>query len=360
MSRGSLLLAMGVACVCLLACGLVPVQAGQADRPRYGYLAPEPSGPVNFVGVRNRTIRGLRIAADRSVTLTDCHNLTVISCDLRSVRLVNCSNIVIANSHLHDSPNVAVEIDGCTDVLVQGNRIERVASGVYAHQSQGVRVIGNYVQDVRGPAPRGQMVQFDKVVGPGNVIAHNYARNLRYRSRPEDAINLFQSSGTPASPILITRNYLTGDPQLGSAGMSPSGSGIMLGDAGGSYILCTRNTLVSPGQAGIGVAGGEFIRVEDNTIVGKRSDVSNVGLYVWNQANAPGGSVSVVRNRVSWINQQGRPNPFWNGGGFHPVTVADNQFDSSVTALQLPSPPSVAPWPPLPYGQRPVYPFRAR
>jgi nitrous oxidase accessory protein NosD len=325
---------------------------------RYGYLPPTASQPVVLNNISGRTLRGLRIAADRSIDLRGCSDITIISCDVRSIRMVNCSNIRVVNSYIHDTARVGVELENCRNVLVQGNRIERISTGVYALQSEGVRVVGNYVQDVRGPMPRGQMVQFDKVFGSGNAVTDNYARNLHRRSKPEDCISLYQSSGTPASPILIARNYITGDPQYGSTGMSDSGSGIMLGDSGGSYIRCVNNVLINPGQVGIGVCGGEFISVENNTIIGRRSDVANVGLYVWNQADAPGGSVTVANNSVTWVNRQGKPNAFWNGGGFHSVTVDGNRWNATALLSQLPRSPSTAPWPPIPFGKNPLYPWR--
>ena len=111
---------------------------------------------------------------------------------------------------------------------------------------------------MQGPFPRGQSVQFDKITGTNNVICRNYAINDCGKSHPEDSISLYMSAGEKDSPILIEDNYLTADPSKGSAGMSKSGSGIMLGDSGGAYLICRHNVVISAGQVGVGVAGGRF------------------------------------------------------------------------------------------------------
>jgi len=306
---------------------------------------------LNLRGQSGLRIDGRTISADPSVVIEDCDGVMLINCDLRSVSVRGSTNILVVNSHLHDSPNNAVYFDDCETVLVQGNRVERVRTGVLAHRSTGVRMIGNYVEDVQGPMPGGQLVQFDKVTGPGNVVAQNYGVNHRDTSNPEDMISMYQSHGTEESPILIEDNYLMGDPVHGSAGKSGSGSGIMLGDGGGSWQTCVANKLINPGQAGIGVASGEDIVVQFNVVRGERSDVSNVGVYVWEQYDQPAGRVVVFENIVAWVDAQDRDNPFWDGGGFRVVERGNNTFGgrAMLDDIPAPSPPSVAPSPPRPY-----------
>lgn len=282
--------------------------------------------PVQLQGQNNVTLLNLRIKAPMSVRLEDCHGVIIDHCDLRNIQLVRCTNVRILNSYLHHAPMSAVELDDCDAVLIQNNRIERVSTGVYAHRSRRIRVRGNLCLDVQGPMPRGQMVQFDKVTGPGNEVAYNRAVNRRGHSHPEDVISVYQSQGTADSPIDIHHNVLLGDPDHGSDGKSDSGSGIMLGDSGGRFQRARSNVLLSPGQVGIGVAGGADITVEGNLVRGDRSDVSNVGIYAWNQSGAPGGGVTIARNLVHWVNARGEPNDYWDGGGFAKVTEAGNRW----------------------------------
>ncbi|MBB6430544.1 right-handed parallel beta-helix repeat-containing protein [Algisphaera agarilytica] len=360
----------------VLACGactlgLTPVSSAQ-EQPAVNdaIQALQPAGQIvrwqvpadnEAIVLRNRsdiTIRSLKIEDDVSVILENCQNITIISCDLRSIRASGVENLRIYNSHIHNSPNNAVSLDDCHDVVIQGNRIENVASGVYAHKSTAVQVVGNLCFDVKGPMPRGQLVQFDKVTGEGNLIMGNIAVNRHGQSNPEDMINLFQSVGTPESPIRVEFNHLTGDPNVGSQDKSDSGSGIMLGDGGGQHQVCANNTLVNPGQVGIGVAGGGDIQVLGNTIVGDRSNVANVGLYTWNQyANAPAGDVLVADNRVNWLNAKGQSNPYWNGDGFTKVTQQNNAFgDARLSTDRFPEVADMT-VPPVPHGQEPYYPF---
>ena len=93
------------------------------------------------------------------------------------------------------------------------------------------------------------------------------------------------------------------------------------GGGGGGNQICRKNILVSPGQVGIGVAGGDNILVQGNTVIGGQSDVSNVGIYAWNQSNAPGGTITVSNNRVSWTGKDGTPNNWWQGTGFASVKL---------------------------------------
>lgn len=325
-----------------------PIGVWQTPDQEVRSIQPQARDAVVYRNQQDVIIQGLRIDADVSIELYDCENVTIAACDLRSIRASNVKRLRIYNSFIHDSPNNAINLDECDDVVVQGNRMERVASGVYAHRSSAVQIVGNSCIDVQGPMPRGQLVQFDKVTGPRNLILANAAVNHHGRSTPEDMINLFQSTGTAESPIRVELNLLAGDPAVGSRDMSDSGSGIMLGDGGGHHQLAVGNTLINPGQVGIGVAGGGDIAVISNTIVGTRSNVANVGIYTWNQYKTqPAGDIHIVGNRVAWINAAGKNNPYWNGEGFTKVTTDQNRFDD---ATLQPTTPEIN-LPPLLFGQ---------
>ncbi|MEP6668160.1 MAG: right-handed parallel beta-helix repeat-containing protein [Chthoniobacter sp.] len=297
----------------------------------------------------HQTLDALQIKDDASIVLTHCTDITISCCDLHSIELIECSSVTIRNCWIHDSARCGVQTYHCHDVVVEGCRLERVASGVYAMDSKDIQVAGNFERNVQGPFPRGQMTQFDNVTGGHCAVRGNYAINDVGQSTPEDVINMYQSRGDAGAPILIEDNYLVGDPTQGSAGKSKSGSGIMLGDCGGAHLLCRRNVVLAAGQVGICVAGGIFISVEDNLILGGRSDVSNNGLYAWNQSKAPSHHVTIARNRVSWIDHNGEETSWWNGGGIADQKLADNHFADESLAAAIPPPPSTAPFPPHPY-----------
>jgi len=304
------------------------------------------SPAIEWKGKNNETIDAKIITAPLSIRLENCSGIVISCCDLGSISMTGCKDITIRNCYIHDAPRRGVEISNSSKVRIAGCRIEHVSSGVYALNSQSIQVTGNFVLNVQGPMPQAQMAQYNKVTGPDNIVSGNYAINEHGKSKPEDVINIYQSSGTETSPILVEGNYLTGDPVAGSEGMSISGSGIMLGDGGGEHILCRKNVLISPGQVGIGVAGGHFVRVEANIIYGKQSNASDCGLYVWNQSKKPSDHVSIVGNRVSWVNKTGANNSSWDGHNVDALEWSDNQLADATLPATLPAPPSHAPTPP--------------
>ena len=101
-----------------------------------------------------------------------------------------------------------------------------------------------------------------------------------------------------------------------NGGPSDSGSGIMLGDGGGSYQFVEGNVLVDPGQVGIGVASGTNMTVRwESGSIRRRFRGRIVGMYVWNQYDAACGNVEVSGNQVNWTNAGGSSNGWWGGGG---------------------------------------------
>lgn len=299
-------------------------------------------------GQHDKTIQYIHFGDDRSISLEGCHDMTIYCCEAHSIILTNCESVHIENCWIHDSKAPGIQVDQCKKVTIRGCRMENVASGVYALDSSGVEISGCFCRDVQGPLPRGQMVQFDNIKGAGNSVHDNYCINDAERSRPEDDINIYQSEGTPESPILIERNYLVGDPQKGMEGKSGTGSGIMLGDLGGANIVCRDNVVINAGQVGIGIAGGSHIRAEGNIVRGEKSNVSNAGMYAWNQSKKPGADISVLRNHVLWMDMHGEMNGFWDGKGFENLTVEGNDFNDEALASKLPHSPSQAPTPPKP------------
>jgi len=317
-----------------------------ADAPSIEIVDTKNSAAIAWEGRSHETIDGLAIGSDVSIRLTNCSDIVISACDLRSIELSGCKRVSICNCFIHDSAHCGIQTYQTQQLLVQGCRLERVSSGVYAIESQQIQVVGNFARNMKGPFPRGQMTQFDHVTGAGNVIRGNYAINEMGQNHSEDVINIYVSSGTADSPILIENNYVTGDPERGSEGMSKSGSGIMLGDQGGAHDTCRGNVVVSAGQVGIGVAGGTSIAVENNVIYGAKSDVSNNGLYAWNQSGKPCAHISIIGNRVRWMNQAGEDNSWWKGGGVQELRLSDNHFADAGLPAGLPEPPSRAPMPP--------------
>lgn len=273
------------------------------------------SPPISIVGQTNATISNLYI------TNATGHGITII----------NSQNIRVLNCLIGPCQGEAIHIEASAVVNVTGNRFESVASGIYALNSQQVQVTCNGCLNVKGPFPRGQLAQFDKVSGPGNCVNSNLCQNVLGRSNPEDAISVFQSNGTPDSPIQVVGNQIRG------GGPSGSGGGIMTGDGGGSYILVQDNILVDPGQYGIAIAGGDHIQIISNRVYGKQQAFTNVGLYVWNQYTPPCNSHTVSGNQVRWFNSSGVENPCWNGSNCGSIAGwDDNDWHANLDEMLLP------------------------
>ena len=220
------------------------------------------------------------------------------------VTVTRSSNVTIRNSTIGPCGGEAVYLSDVDTAQVTGNYISGTNNGVLVHRSDSVAVDGNaFVNAGRN------FVQFDKVNGPDSSISDNRGQNELGGSIVEDMINLYQSNGTAGSPIRIVGNHLR------NGGPSGYGSGIMLGDGGGSHQIAQGNRLVNPGQVGIGVASGDGIRVIDNLIYSSAQSWSNVGLYVWNQYDSGCSSIEVAGNLVNWTAADGYSNGFWNGGG---------------------------------------------
>jgi len=235
-------------------------------------------------------------------------NLIVGPCAGAGV-VIQGSNVQLVNSYIHDTTGVGVLAQG-TNTLVTGNVIDRVATGVYAVNAQSVSVVFNTFSTMNGPMPRGQCVQFNAVSGVGNQIIGNQCAGAT-----SDSFNIYESSGTALSPILIENNTSTGGSTMASA------AGIVLGDEGGFYQTAIGNTLINTGGVGLAIAGGSYMTAIRNTIIGVQAPWTNVGLYVWGQGTGvPCSDEVVLGNAITWVNSAGESNPRWNGGNCNVIT----------------------------------------
>lgn len=319
---------------------------GQENMSEYTLTAPLVVEGKNGVVIEKLRFRRRFPPGEAAVQIRNSQNVVLRACAFagvgaavlvetsQNVRVEDCAFIDLWDSGVAGpQPRIALEVRNSRQVSACDNLFEFVACGLYAYQSQEVVFFRNTVMNILGPFPRGQAVQFNGVSGPGNRIAGNFVRNEAGVSQPQDCVNLFQSCGTVESPILVEGNYLAGDLTEGSQGKSSSGSGIMAGDGGGGFQIIRNNRLDSPGQVGIGVASGREIQVYGNTVRGVESDVSNVGIAVWNQYRAPGGPVVVISNVVGWRDRNGKPNELWVGKAkygppyeFSEIRIRDNQI----------------------------------
>ena len=277
------------------------------------------SAPISLSGVNNLTISGDSIKGGTVPCIT----------------LTNCTNIHITHCKLFNSTNVGVNLLNCVNVLVDSSYISNVSTGVYATTSKTIQVVANQMKNMVGPFPRGQFVQFNTCSGAGNSVINNKLENVLGASSPEDAISMYMTNGTAASPVMISGNSIKG------GGPSASSGGIMLGDGGNSsYQTAQNNTLVNCGAYGISVAGGSNMQVLNNQIFAAQNTFTNVGICVWNQyATVSGCSVIIVSgNQVNWTNAAGQANGSWNNGNCGTVSGwSNNTWAANITSSILPS-----------------------
>ena len=134
----------------------------------------------------------------------------------------------------------------------------------------------------------------------GVEIAYNEVVNEPDQSLVEDNINLYNSSGTAASPVRVHHNFVRGAYPFPATAGQFTGSGLTTdGDAktaaeATAYIEVDHNQLVATGNAGLNIAVGHDIYCHDNRLVtsgllpgGQRFNAGFAGLGVFNFYKQP-------------------------------------------------------------------------
>jgi nitrous oxidase accessory protein NosD len=221
-----------------------------------------------------------------------------------------CRDVVIEGRTFKDlgSDVEAIHLEDCHGVTIRDNDFARVAQAITVLDSTDVRVEMNRYEDILGPSARvdlhrANFIQFDNV--RGGYIGNNTGRG----GDTEDIVSIHTSGGTTAAPLIIEGNHFEG-----TNWSSGSGSGIALGDHGSHDTVARDNILLNPGQVGIFIAGGTNNTIVDNVIYGEQRPRSNVGIYVWNQADGECSGNEVRNNRVRWFREDGEDNAHWDQG----------------------------------------------
>ena len=274
------------------------------------------SAPISLNGAKNLTITGKSITGGKVPCIT----------------LTNCTNIHITHCRLVNSTTVGVNLSKCVNIWVDTSYISNVTSGVYATSCQTVKVIGNQMKNMVGPMPRGQFVQFNTCSGAGNSVLNNKCENIAGSSNSEDAISMYMTNGTAASPVIISGNWIRGGGPSGSSG------GIMLGDNGGSYQIAENNVLVNTGEYGVSISSGTNMQILKNQIFAVKNTFTNIGICVWNQYKSGCSATIVSGNSVHWTNSAGVLNGGWNGANCGTVSGwSSNSWGAAITASILPA-----------------------
>ena len=252
----------------------------------------------------------------------------------------NTSGYALNPNRVDLYPGRFLDAEQFVNVVLENNYMEGT-SGIYLYDyrgngsdSQTVKVVRNKALNIDGRYSDGNggyqsgpgdhyAVQFFQINGAWNLsgaeVAWNEVINEPGKSRVEDNVSIFSSSGTATSPFQIHNNYIQGaypaDPYNDA---DYSGGGIMLSDVGASYIRAFGNQIVSTANYGAAISSGHDNAFYDNRIVssgrfadGQMIPSQNVGAYIWNFD----GDSSFVRNEgwgnlIGWMNADGR-NDWW-------------------------------------------------
>jgi ELWxxDGT repeat protein len=267
------------------------------------------------------------------------------------------------------TPGRFLESDEFDSVVVENNYLEgtggiKLLDYLGDHTpADSVRVVGNVALNIDGRKSDGaggylefnertrrgdgleeegykirQFLQLDKVQGvPGVEIAWNRVVNEPGRSRVEDNINIYKSSGTPESPIRIHDNFIRGAytvrPWQGGVTSDGTwdydwgyaGGGILLGDSSSgesAHVEAYGNHVVSTSNYGIAIASGHDISFHHNRVVsggylpdGRWVAAQNVGAYIWDLYDTGPAAFynnSGYDNLIGWVNEpDGSRNDWW-------------------------------------------------
>jgi hypothetical protein len=241
-------------------------------------------------------------------------------------------------------------LSGTAGIYVNGDAVP--GTQVVVRYNDAVEIDGRRSDgrgDRRADAELVQFVQFDKVRAcVGCEIAWNRVVNTPGRSRVEDNISLYLSSGTRDSPLRVTDNLIDGAWAAEPISQPYAGGGIIVDGSKGdeapvsAHVLVRGNTVIATSNHGIAVAGGREVSVEGNRLVssgslpdGRRVAGANVGVYVWDvYRGGPRrefGGHRVTDNDIGWTNAKGLRNDGWYPDCAASACDANRALDGPIT-----------------------------
>jgi parallel beta-helix repeat protein len=282
---------------------------------------------------------GVFVNSSTNITLS---NLTIHDTEDSGITIFYGSNYKVNDNQISKTLGNAIKAQSLSDITIQNNSIDSVRSGIYVSGSSNVKVLKNNLSHMQG-TPRANFVQFNQVNGAGNRIMCNIGFQDAYgttgsQDSTEDNISVYSSNGTPTDPILVVGN------KVKNGGPSRTGSGIMLGDNGGSNIIARDNVTVNTGNLGIAVSGGTNIQVLNNKLFSVTLPITNNALAAWNYnvGKVICDNATVSGNQVNWTNQWGPESKVWanntctnsrfDGNKFNDSTLSESIFDTYISS----------------------------
>ena len=210
----------------------------------------------------------------------ECKNLV-------SSKPINAENNQVIEGKIfqgNGGDSAAITVNGKSNVTIKDCLFINFKHGVYISHSSNVNIIGNRFENgqtfVGSTLSNNIRVEYNEALNVGHFRIGSLAGNFASLSKTlhgsvsyniidnkhgesnhvEDCISVYKSSGTADKPFMIKGNHIRG------RGPSESGSGILVGDMGGSYFYAEDNILVNAGQIGMGIAGGSHNRLVNNKL----------------------------------------------------------------------------------------------
>lgn len=217
------------------------------------------------------------------------------------------------------SPGSNITVSGGGSPLIERVRLTGGAAGIYCLNSPGARL--RFIQglDIRGPGPRGQLVQFDKCAG--GVLEDFSCVNSDATSWPEDMVSVYQSPNA-----IVRRGLVDGN-------NSQTGVGIMFEGSDGG--LCEEVDAVRQLNGSFFSSASANVlfrncrsRNQRNSDVGRGLPSSNSLTF-----GSIGGSTNTIYDNCAYFAQA---NPSNIGLGFNYATSSIRSQDfPSRTALNM-------------------------
>jgi parallel beta-helix repeat protein len=263
-----------------------------------------PAGKIDYM---NLPIVGAQDFSGKSNILFE--NKRIVNADI-SIKMYNgANNITIRNCFFDGAAKELVELENAKNITIENCLFAKGFAGVYAVGSSNIIIrncqfVNMKIRWINGNfSGRGVFTQFNgcNTVEVSGCKGENFAE-----ADPEDMVSMYKTSNA-----VIKNNMFRGNPQ---SNWSASGGGIIGGDNGGDNIVIEGNSLMTPGNYGVALAGGSNSKILNNKIYSERNAVSNNPLYTWGQG-VPLSNITVSGNKVYWIDKNGSVNRGWNAGG---------------------------------------------
>lgn len=271
----------------------------------------------------------------------------------RFLAIEESSSAVVTNCTLMHTAGIYVS--GLTNPMNRLLVARNVATDIESRNANG---FGGY----SGITYYAQFVQCNSVYGIAQAdIEWNQVISAPSVSRPEDLINMYQSSAASGRRGNIRNNFIHGSYPNLPVSDSFSGGGIIVDGnpatlaASAGYWDIYDNQIVSTTNHGIAIASGHDNLIRNNRCIssgklnGQLLTGANVGIYIWNGAGASGSlwfNNSAQDNWIGWTQVNGTRNDTWfpdgvnctgNTGPAGEVTTAMEQAEWAIWQARLAS-----------------------